>query len=564
MTENLISIPYTERNAEPGFGYAGGFQDILTAYNGLNHRGADVRYANNQSLLNEQIIYLEQLRDQLRKDEDDFFSLFGINGNNYKERFTLLKNKIEAWDATGADCLVNESGPGNKFYKALEIFRKQAVFDEIPPDEWEYVLDEAFKADAGQTAKKWLEEGREFNIADLLNEMVGTEKKRHPFSSSAKSSLVGNLVVSLEDGELKITSNSDNISPSLKLKVVSLLKKRFGIKLPTKTNYNFKKMFNELFSELNIDTTGQKYIRLAIGEQWEWIGSYAFSSNTSQIKGFLGEIYNNALLYFMADGSPRRKEAIDRITPTGAILNENDKQIVIDTWLQGYGIQVKNYEKRKTLREGFTFSERYDAFTFITHILQLPTGVGRSNTASVGDILLNFFAAYDYNQDYGKIDESVKNRDSYKYWKMARARMNDKIRDEQAFTNIVMPYVTKLIGIDKRFYSKKSNLFIEQPEAYRNSFFNISGKYIPSSVLVQAIIDTINKKQNSLFTDIMTVRTRFSSHTLSDSEKWNPSITNKDVDNIYKNRKIYAEASRVRYSINIDIDKIANELLQQI
>lgn len=564
MAENLISIPYTERNAEPGFGYAGGFQDILTAYNGLSHRGADVRYANNQSLLNEQIVYLEQLRDQLRKDEDDFFSLFGISGNNYKERFVLLKNKIKAWDATGADCLVNESGLGNRFYKALEIFRKQAVFDEIPPDEWEYILDEAFKTDAGQTAKKWLEEGREFSIADLLNEMVGTEKKKRPFSSSIKSSLIGNLVVSLEDGELKVTSNSDNISPSLKLKVVSLLKKRLGIKLPTKINYNFRKMFDELFSELSIDTMGQKYIRLAIGEQWEWINSYAFSSNTSQIKGFLGEIYNNALLYFMADGSPRRKEAIDRITPTGAILNENDKQIVIDTWLQGYGIQVKNYEKRKTLREGFTFSERYDAFTFITHILQLPTEVGRSNTASVGDILLNFFAAYDYNQDYGKIDESVKNRDSYKYWKAARTRMNDKIRDEQTFTHIIMPYATKLMGIDKRFYSKKSNLFIEQPEAYRNSFFNISGEYIPSSVLVQAIIDVINKKQNSLFTDIMTVRARFSSHTPSDSEKWNPSVTNKDVDNIYKNRKIYAETSRIGYSINIDIDKIANELLQQI
>jgi hypothetical protein len=47
MAENLMATPWTERNAAPGFGYAGGTQDILTAYNGLNHRGANIRYADN-------------------------------------------------------------------------------------------------------------------------------------------------------------------------------------------------------------------------------------------------------------------------------------------------------------------------------------------------------------------------------------------------------------------------------------------------------------------------------------------------------------------------------------
>jgi hypothetical protein len=32
----------------------------------------------------------------------------------------------------------------------------------------------------------------------------------------------------------------------------------------------------------------------------------------------LGEVYNNAFLYFMADGSKNRKQAIETITPTGA------------------------------------------------------------------------------------------------------------------------------------------------------------------------------------------------------------------------------------------------------
>ena len=44
MAKNLVATPWRWRAADPGFGYAGGFQDILTAYNGLNHRGADKRY----------------------------------------------------------------------------------------------------------------------------------------------------------------------------------------------------------------------------------------------------------------------------------------------------------------------------------------------------------------------------------------------------------------------------------------------------------------------------------------------------------------------------------------
>jgi hypothetical protein len=61
--------------------------------------------------------------------------------------------------------------------------------------------------------------------------------------------------------------------------------------------------------------------------------------------------------------------------------------------------------------------------------------------------------------------------------------MNDKFRDNKALTNIVTPYIDKLIGIDRSFSSESSNLFIEDQE-YRNTFFNISGTYIPSSVVV--------------------------------------------------------------------------------
>lgn len=43
---NLVGVatPWTLRNDPPGFGYAGGVQDILKAYNGLHHRTSKIRY----------------------------------------------------------------------------------------------------------------------------------------------------------------------------------------------------------------------------------------------------------------------------------------------------------------------------------------------------------------------------------------------------------------------------------------------------------------------------------------------------------------------------------------
>jgi hypothetical protein len=63
------------------------------------------------------------------------------------------------------------------------------------------------------------------------------------------------------------------------------------------------------------------------------------------------------------------KKAIERITPTGMILNEQGEELFIDTWLDGVGIQVKNYEKSKVMNEGFKVRKTYQVGNFITEAL---------------------------------------------------------------------------------------------------------------------------------------------------------------------------------------------------
>ena len=563
MAENLLSVPWTYRAAKPGFGYAGGFQDILTAYNGLNHRGADKRYHDNQGLLDSQIYRLEELKGLLEKDEDDFFKLFDIYNKDKKECFRALKDKINEWDDTGAWVLINNAEVENKFYEALKIFEKYAIFAEITEDIWNDMLNYAFIEEGGDTIKELLERDANLNIANILNELVAKDKKRKPFSTSSKSSLIDNLKIVLDENrEIKIISEQGKISPSLQRKVIYQLEKHFKIEKPKGKNYDFKQMFKELFDGLPINNIGKKFILQSLGDYGSVLQNYSFNSSSGQIKGFLGEIYNNAFLYFMANGSKNKKQAIESITPTGAVINDKGHQLVIDTWLDGYGIQVKNYEVNKVFKQGFTFSKNYNANTFIIDVLQLNSR-GTDNYASVGDILLNFFTAFDYNRDYSHIDPKYGESDAYKYWLSARMRMADKMKDQKAFTNIIMPYVDKVIGIDQKFASKNSDLFTESQE-YRNTFFNISGNYIPSSVIVQAIIDTINKKKDSLFSDMIKAEFRIVSYTKSDEEKWTPAVTDKDVANVFANRDKYAATSKIDYTINLDVAEISRHILGEI
>ena len=550
MAENLMKrmVPYEERKADPGFGYAGGFQDILTAYNGLNHRGANVRYHDNQQLLQDQITHLTNLKKELEEDEDEFFSMFGIRGNNKKESFTKLQNKLEEWDATRAVGFINDSSVGNEFYKALQIAKKWAVFSEIPQQDWDMMLTETF--DNEQT-KELLRNNKELDIAGLLNQLLGSKQ----FSSGKGSTLIANLSVSLDDNDnIKITSKKGKITPQMQLKLVSLLEEYLDKKIKkTSPAYNFKRIFNDIFKTLGIDETGQKYILMALNKKKKVLEAYAFSSNDSQIKGFLGEIYNNAFLMYMADNGGDLS-ALERITPVGASGN------FIDTWLRGFGIQVKNYEKDGVIKKGFRIHDSSEMGKFIKNTLQLQSA-GTSNTASVADILLNFFTAYDFNEDYGKKDPSIAKTDGYEFWQQARARMDAKFKDEKAFTNIMMPYVDRIIGIDRSFKSKDAN-FIQDVPYFRNTFFNISGNYIPSSVLVQAIIDTINKDTGpDAFSQLMRVHFSAPTHTPTELDKWDAyETTDNQVAQVFNNREDYANASKVSYSITLDVNAFISNL----
>lgn len=568
MANNLVAESWKKRNADPGFGYAGGTQNILTAYNGLNHRGANIRYAAEQPLLQQQLDYLYKLKQILIEQEEEFFELFGIKGEkNRKESFQKLKDKIKAWNGTGAENLINDASKNNIFYKGLGAIKQLAIEAELNEENLDDLLEQTLYSVDKEKLKAILQETD--NLAKIMNAILDTKEK---FSTN-KNSPLANVRIYLKEDKIVIDGDKDKISLTLQDKLVRNIKKH--LKLDDKPRqvtpkYNFEKMFDDLFLQTGINIDGQKYIKMAIKDNFTYtniLNDYAFNSNTSQIKGFLGEIYNNAFLYFMAGGDKAKKEAINRITPTGSMRELGGKrpELVIDTWLYGIGIQVKNYEKNKVMRDGFSFRNSIGAGEFITNKLQMGSN-DTSNAASVGDILLNFFTAYDYNQDYGKtgkLSKEMMASKAYQYWKGTRARMTSKIRDKDAFTNILLPYAAQLMGVERSF-GTEDGMFVNNT-MYQNTFFNISGNYIPSSVLIQAVIDSIEKKTSQKsFSGLLELQARFKSHELSDYDKWNPDIDNSDVNEVFKNKKNYADSSKIDYTLTLDMKELTENLLNYI
>lgn len=560
MTDSLQgpSTPWKLRTAEPGFGYAGGVRNIQVAYTGLQHRTSEKRYKTH-ALLKEQIDYLKALKTELERQEDEFFRLFNINGKNKKESFQKLKDKIEAWNKTGAKALINDSSKNNQFYLVFEEMRRFAVMAEFPTDTWDNLLNSVFRSVEGN---EWIKDmiANDANIAALLNAIIG----ERTFSTGGHSSLIDNIKVSMDSkGKITVVSEQGKISPSLQLKIKKVLEKYIEKNEDKfKPNYNFHEMFKAAYDRVTekITEEGKRCITLALNDYRDVYSLYAFSSNDKVIKGFLGEVYNNAFLYFMAGMNKQNKEALQRITPTGKILNEKSKEIIIDTWLDGIGIQVKNYETNKINKDGFRMHDSYDAYHFITDVLQLDT----TEDLTVGNILLNFFSAFDYNRPYPNLTKEQLSSDAYKYFTETRHRMRKELENRDRLAKVFTPYAAKILGINKKFSSKnKDGLFADRDE-YLNTFFNISGRYIPSSVVVQAIIDSIQKKDNKSAMDDL-IQASFSTKTsISEKEKWHPLVSNQTVAYIAANREDYAAATTINYSITLDIVQIVNRIYSEL
>ena len=282
------------------------------------------------------------------------------------------------------------------------------------------------------------------------------------------------------------------------------------------------------------------------------IQSYDLYRNFSSLKGFLQEIWSNALLSYLFN-SPGTS------VPTGNIKNllDGGHEIPVDAVLDLFNFQIKSWDLKDGKYEIRDTSK--EIATFINNRAEISTS----------DALILFFATFQFNQPF-TMSESVKwaknNADMSieDYENKIYSQFNSFFTDTGAnsLQKVFQSHIDKIIRIDNVFKGDVGKLF-EDKALYYNTFFIINDQFIPGSAMVQAIIDSLRTKKDSdiLRFSITGVKNQPGINTLDSIIQRERTLAEKGK-NIYKETRYYGDVEKVAnlvrlsYTITINFQDI--------
>ena len=245
------------------------------------------------------------------------------------------------------------------------------------------------------------------------------------------------------------------------------LEKDFGLIIDTKTD-PYTIIYNHLKSTIkNKELFEYVEYQMKVNKD-----KYDLFEAESSIKGYLGEVHNNAAFDYIL----KQKGAT---IPTGK-LRYDGEEIHIDSVLDGFGFQVKNYrEKNGTV----DYNHSMQAGNFVVNRLRPNDGVA--------EILTDFFGSYAYNQPALWMGESAREYGERIYNRFTSEHTN------QRMGNIFNMYLDHVINIEKEL-ANISPLFSAKKE-YFNTIFVFNQRLVPSSCMVAALIEQLQDENNISF-----------------------------------------------------------------
>lgn len=199
-------------------------------------------------------------------------------------------------------------------------------------------------------------------------------------------------------------------------------------------------------------------------------GNYDLNKSEASIKGFLGEVHTTVFLKYLFPNA--------EIRATGNLRTlAKREEIPIDVVMNGVGFQIKNYS---ILRGAARFTNSL--------VQKENSGMGMSNFVTrrlraeedIAKILIDFFGAYQYNQPIeGVASEGFK--DTYN-------KFGSSINGvKSVFDN----YIDNILKVSDVFGTGNDTVFGDE-DLYFNTFFVIADKIVPSSAILQSIINLVS------------------------------------------------------------------------
>lgn len=463
---------------------------------------------------------LETLRNVLLDLEQKFFQeILGSSTGDPSIDIKILQNKVDEWNKSGASNLVN-GGITNIILKIQKLFNGINLEELVEAYKNELIVSEIFKdmaTDEGEdiieTVRKYLNE-----VLRTIDDGKSAKFSKHTFSKKIKIEKKNEKIQlsfseDISEGYKKRMANIFNsVSQKMGRGIQSFEDEGFDIKKDPK---NFAIAITEILQEEGITGAPLNYLSTEI---YTNLKAYALSKNFAVTKGFLGEVYWASFFNFLANGKAR-------VIPTGNIKNVLGQSIPIDLILRDFGFQVKMYNiKNGKINLGLKDGSTRLLGNFI---------VDRAEV-SPSEALLLFFGAYGYNQP---IEDA-----SSEYVQLYGSFQEYFGIVDQIFQT----HIDKIIGIDKGFKQRVNNeaeRVFKDEKNYYNSFFLINDKIVPSSNIVQGIIEGFRESE---------ARAKF---------KGNYSVKETDSNNLWPNKQpknlvAAANMSQINYEIMINVEDI--------
>lgn len=330
----------------------------------------------------------------------------------------------------------------------------------------------------------------------------------------------------------EITEASAPISKTLISKIISKLGPVNSIIYAFPTIQSFKNDV-EAIVLMTTPSNWKEAVSYAIKQ-----GGIDISRSYAGLVGYLGELRALAILYKFFGTS---------IIATGGMRDIATKQqisidAVVKQGLNYLGFQVKNY----TLSSGkATFTSSMSSANFIQNRLCL--------TGTIGDILSDILATYQFNQPF--TDEALVDqfKDSWlsvdEYKNNIYTKVEESVNQLHALFESRMGY---LLRIGNNFSVAGTDGLFGKPQMYYNSFFIISEYYVPSSVILESILEELRGDNIQKYTTI--------DYNLTNNKEM-------VFENYYTNlpqRQDALEAQKIHYNITLDVAALVKRALAEI
>lgn len=437
----------------------------LTRQDTINQLGKIISNEQKKSEIFNGVIYrLETLQSILYDQEKQFYQSVGYSNDPQKALKTLQDNL----DILNTD-------PGFK----LMVNLKDTEFDAIIENAMQGIdmsKPILVTLNRGAGAKAVEELANNFtqevgsNVVEFLKTIREQEKTSRTLRSGRKKGKAAGLHLTEGRGlggklaTFNIVPNKKKLTFEVQLQEGAVLNSKDLAKLGDALHGTVSTQTEEIRTNLKnviVKQIQDPRLREIVSQEFtkEW---YDVNSSAASIKGFLGEIHAYAAArYLFGDAT---------VAATGNIRDLKGQEIPIDLVINSFGFQIKNYRMDKNGITHFSYGGK--AGNFIEERI--------NPVQDLKDLLVSFFGLYAY---HGERDEF-------------HVQAKELLKPNSVIPKIFDAHLDNVMRISSIFGNREIDKLFGEYQTYYNTFFMISDKLVPASMMVEAMIQELKTDRN--------------------------------------------------------------------